>query len=141
MFFTPKELKIIHDKVQVLKSTDEMSMLIYLLLKTNLKVCDLLGWFNHNVPKRTLYLDTNDLHILEDYESIPTLFPKKHQTYLLQWKAACVKWIGKTHVTFEMIRKSKQPLKKKEKISKKLKFSDFSAYDIKNDELEANEPK
>lgn len=104
MKFTAKELEIIYEKAQVRKTVSELCLLVYLLMTTRLKVHDLLGWFNRNRGRRRNYLQ--DPTILEEYELIPVLFPKKHQTYLLQWKKACQMWIGRRDVTFEMLRKA-----------------------------------
>lgn len=98
-----KELKQIYSKVRFRKTTDEMSMLVYLIMFTGLKVSDLLGWFNLNLVKRRNFLKS--FNILEDYESAQILFTKKHKTYLLQWKKACKMWIGKENATFEWLRK------------------------------------
>lgn len=104
MQFSPKDLKIIYDKVRFRKTTEELSMLIYIMMFTNLKVSDLLGWFNEDLGKRRQYL--KKLHILEDYESSRKLFTKKHQTYLINWKKAVKLWIGKKNATFEAFRQS-----------------------------------
>lgn len=102
--FTLEELIIIYHKVRFRKTIDELCLLVYLLMTTNLKMCDLLGWFNYNLNKRRKIL--HDPKILEEYELIKIPFPKKHQTYLLQWKKACRSWIGKENVTFEKLRRS-----------------------------------
>lgn len=78
---------------------------------TDLKVSDLLGWFNKDSGKRKQYLKC--LNILEDYESCNRLFTKKHQTYLIKWKRLCKQWIDKENVTFEILRKSCKRAKKK----------------------------
>lgn len=102
--FTLTELKIIYNRARCRKTVDELCLIIYMLMTTNLKMRDLLGWFNRDIMKRRKTLQ--DLKILEEYELIRILFPKKHQTYLLQWKKACQSWIGKKDVTFELLRKS-----------------------------------
>lgn len=102
--FTLNELQIIYDRARCRKTIDELCLIIYMLMTTTLKMQDLLGWFNRDRIKRRKYLQ--DLKILEEYELIRILFPKKHQTYLLQWKKACHSWIGKKNVTFEMLRRS-----------------------------------
>lgn len=104
MQFSLKDLKIIYDKVRFRKTTEELSMLIYIMMFTNLKVSDLLGWFNEDLGKRRQYL--KNLNILEDYESSRKLFTKKHQTYLINWKRAVELWIGKKNATFEAFRQS-----------------------------------
>lgn len=91
------------------KTTSEVCLLVYMLMTTNLKIRDLLGWFNHNRSKRQRVLE--DPQILEEYELSRVLFPKTHQTYLLQWKRACELWIGKRNVTFEMLRRSCKDIK------------------------------
>lgn len=102
--FTLKELQVIYNRARCRKTVDELCLIIYMLMTTNLKMRDLLGWFNKDRLKRRQCLV--DLKILEEYELIPILFPKKHQTYLLQWKKVCESWIGKKNVTFEMLRKA-----------------------------------
>lgn len=103
--FTLEELIIIYDRVRFRKTIDELCLIVYLLMTTNLKMRDLLGWFNYNLNKRRKFLQ--DPQVLEEYELVRILFPKKHQTYLLQWKRACRCWIGKEkNVTFERLRNS-----------------------------------
>lgn len=102
--FTVEELNIIYDKVKFRKTVDELCLIVYLLMTTNLKMCDILGWFNYNMNKRRKILQ--DPSILEEYELVRILFPKKHQTYLLQWKKVCRSWIGKENATFERLRRS-----------------------------------
>lgn len=103
--FSTNELKIIYERVRFRKTTDELSMLIYVIMFTGLKVSDILGWFNNDLGKRRKVL--KQLNILEEYESVVKLFTKKHQTYLLQWKKACESWIGrKLNATFEALRQS-----------------------------------
>lgn len=109
MHFTPRDLKTIYDKVRFRKTTEELSMLIYIMMFTNLKVSDILGWFNENLGKRREYL--KNLNILEDYESSRKLFTKKHQTYLIKWKKLVEAWIGKRNATFESFRRSCQNAK------------------------------
>lgn len=106
------------------KLTDEMCMLVYLLMKTKLKVCDVLGWFNKNVRKRKEFLRKFNIS-LEDYEYVPYLFPKTHQTYLLQWKTACLSWIGKYDVTFEMLKRTKKYFLSNEKNCKPVELNDM----------------
>lgn len=106
MFLTLEELKIIYEHARVRKTMNELCLLIYMLMTTRLKMRDLLGWFNRDRVKRRNYL--GDVKVLQEYELVRILFPKKHQTYLLQWKRACKAWIGKRNVTFEMLRKSCQ---------------------------------
>lgn len=107
--FTLKELQIIYERARCRKTVDEMCLLVYMMMTTTLKMCDLLGWFNRDRMKRRKCLQ--DLKILEEYELIRILFPKKHQTYLLQWKKACHLWIGRKDVTFEMLRRSCKQVK------------------------------
>lgn len=104
MQFSLRDLKIIYDKVRFRKTTEELSMLVYIMMFTDLKVSDLLGWFNEDLGKRREYL--KDLNILEDYESLRKLFTKKHQTYLIKWKRVVERWIGKKNATFEAFRLS-----------------------------------
>lgn len=101
---TAEELKVIYDRVRLRKTTNELCLLVYLLMTTRLKVRDLLGWFNGDMAERRRFL--RDTKMLEEYELVRVLFPKKHQTYLLQWKKVCQSWTGKENVTFEMLRKS-----------------------------------
>lgn len=101
---TPRELKTIYDRAHFRRKVNELCLLITLLMVTSLKMCDLLGWFNRNRNLRLRYL--KDTKILEEYERVTILFPKKHQTYLFQWKKAAQRWIGKKSVTFELLRKS-----------------------------------
>lgn len=103
--FTPEQLQTIRSRVEKWKETDEMALLIYLLVETPLKVGDLLGWFNTNVEKRKEYLkDKPDL--LGEFLSVPKLFPKTHQAYLKQWKRVCSQWFGIQEATFEMVRRA-----------------------------------
>ena len=111
MQFSPKELKKIYDKVRFRRTTEEMSMLVYIIMFTNLKMVDLLGWFNNDIGKRRKCL--KNLHILEDYEWCKRLFTKKHQTYLINWKKACKIWLGKKNITFEDFRQSCKEAKTK----------------------------
>lgn len=74
------------------------------MMFTDLKVSDILGWFNQDLGKRRKCL--KDLNILEDYESLKKLFTKKHQTYLIGWKRVVESWIGKKNATFESFRHS-----------------------------------
>lgn len=99
---TREELQVIYNKVRFKTTVSELCLLIYLLMTTGLKMRDLLGWFNRDVSIRSKYL--KDLKILQEYELVPTLFSRKHQTYLLQLKRACLMWIGRKNVTFEMLR-------------------------------------
>lgn len=102
--FTLDQLQIIHSRVEKWKETNEMALLIFLLINTRLKVGDLLGWFNTNPEKRKEYLkDKPDW--LGSYISVPTLFPKTHQAYLKQWKRVCSQWFGIHEATFEMVRR------------------------------------
>lgn len=100
---TVKELRKIYLKVCFRTTVSELCLLVYMLMTTRLKMCDLLGWFNQDIGQRRKYL--RDLNVLAEYELVPKLFTRKHQTYLLQWKKACESWIGK-RVTFELLRKS-----------------------------------
>ena len=100
---TSEELKIIYDHAYLRRKIDELCLLVTLIIVTRLKMRDLLGWFNRNRNQRIHYLQ--NMEILEEYERVAILFPKKHQTYLIQLKKATRNWIGKT-VTFEQIRKS-----------------------------------
>lgn len=102
--FTPDELQKIRQQVSKLKNTDEMSLLVYLLMETRLKVNDLLGWFNTDPGKRRDYLKTLPQY-LEDYANVPLLFPKTHHAYLIQWKRACKSWLGREGCTFEMLKR------------------------------------
>jgi hypothetical protein len=104
--FTDDEFKIIRKNVEIRKSTDELCMLIYLLLETKLKVSQALGWFNHNLGKRRKFLKDYRTILLEDYKDVPRLFTKTRQAYLTQWKRLCLKWLGKKNVTFEMLKRT-----------------------------------
>lgn len=87
-------------------------MLVFLLMETHLKMSDLLGWFNENRVKRREFLQREKkMYILEDYERVPKLFWKKHQTYLLKWQILCNKWLGIDKATFEMLKRSLKNLK------------------------------
>ena len=108
---TLEELKTIYDHAYFRRKENELSLLITLLMSTPLKMCDLLGWFNHNRNRRLCFL--RNTKILEEYERVVILFPKKHQTYLLQWKKTAKNWIGKKSVTFELLRKSCKIARKK----------------------------
>lgn len=99
-----RELKAIYWRARLRRTTSELCLLVYLLMTTELKMRDLLGWFNEDMARRRKCL--RDLEILQEYELIRVLFPKKHQTYLLQWKKACGSWIGRRNVTFEKLRRS-----------------------------------
>ncbi|GFR14414.1 uncharacterized protein TNCT_422171 [Trichonephila clavata] len=54
--FTPEQIKTIQTRVEKLKDTEEMALLVFLLLKTKLKMSDLLSWFNKDPVKRQNYL-------------------------------------------------------------------------------------
>ncbi|GBL71885.1 hypothetical protein AVEN_228812-1 [Araneus ventricosus] len=102
--FTPEQLQTIQSRVEKWKETDEMALLIFLLIKTRLKMKELLGWFNTDPEKRKEYLkDKPDW--LGGYISAPKLFPKTHQAYLKQWKRVCSQWFGIHEATFEMVRR------------------------------------
>ncbi|GIY77304.1 uncharacterized protein CDAR_422811 [Caerostris darwini] len=103
--FTTEQLEFISQKVSTLKNTDEMSLLVYLILKTKLKIKDLLGWFNTDLDKRRVYLQEHNTSLLEDYTSVPKLFPKTHHAYLLQWKQACKLWLNVEGASFEMLKR------------------------------------
>lgn len=101
---TADQMKTIRQRVSVRKNTDEMSLLIYLWIETRLTMRDLLGWFNNDPGKRRLYLNNRE-ELLEDFANVPKLFPKTHQTYLMQWKRSCRSWVGVEGATFEMLRR------------------------------------
>jgi hypothetical protein len=102
--FTKEQLEIIFDKVQKRRETNELSMLVYLLLNTNLKMNELLGWFNRDQVKRKTYIKGREA-LLIDYVLVPLLFPKTHHAYLIQWKRACRDWVGENNATFEMLKR------------------------------------
>ncbi len=102
--FTLEELQEIRKRVTEYKTTDEMSLLVYLLMETGLKVNNVLGWFNRDPGRRRAYLKTQPQY-LEDYTNVPVLFPKTHHAYLIQWKRACKSWFGKDGCTFEMLKR------------------------------------
>lgn len=111
--FTPKHIETIRLRVTTWKNTDEMALLVFLLLETKLKTKDILGWFNKDREKRRLYLKEKD-ELLAELGSVPLLFPKTHQAYLNQWKVVCKKWFGIQGATFEMLRRSIKANAKKE---------------------------
>ncbi|GFT26030.1 uncharacterized protein NPIL_17021 [Nephila pilipes] len=104
--FTPEQLETIQNRVEKWKDTDEMALLVFLMLKTKLKMSDLLGWFNTDPVKRQNYLKEHSDY-LADYVFVPVLFPKTHQAYLNQWKRVCSNWFGIQQATFEMLRRSR----------------------------------
>ncbi|GFQ86759.1 uncharacterized protein TNCT_228651 [Trichonephila clavata] len=103
--FTPEQIKTIQTRVEKLKDTEEMALLVFLLLKTKLKMSDLLSWFNKDPVKRQNYLKEH-ADWLADYGSVPVLFPKTHQAYLNQWKRLCSHLFGIHQATFEMLKRS-----------------------------------
>lgn len=105
-YFSLTEMQILYNNAEKRKSTSEICMLVYLLLRTRLKISDLLGWFNHHLNERVSYLGKYP-ELLEDYIKVPRLFPKKHQTYLLQFKKICRKWIRVENASFQMLQRSK----------------------------------
>lgn len=105
--FTRWQMELIQNRVRRQSETEELSMLVYLLIKTRLKVSELLGWFNKDVKRRIEYLEqTNESLSLLEYLHVPILFPKTHQAYLSQWKRYCQKWIGVNDATFEMLKRN-----------------------------------
>ncbi|GFQ80233.1 uncharacterized protein TNCT_549681 [Trichonephila clavata] len=105
--FTLDQMQTIHTRVEKLKDTEEMALLVFLLLKTKLKMSDLLSWFNTDPKKRQDYLKEH-AEWLEDYASVPVLFPKTHQAYLNQWKRLCSNLFGVHQATFEMLKRSQK---------------------------------
>jgi hypothetical protein len=105
--FTPNQLETILKHVTIRWQTEELSLLVYLLITTSLGVSDLLGWFNRDVEKRIDYVERQETINLQEFAYVPVLFPKTHQTYLTRWKRACRQWIGIGNVTFEMLKRSK----------------------------------
>ncbi|GFT05739.1 uncharacterized protein TNCV_4670361 [Trichonephila clavipes] len=104
--FTPEQMETIQTRVEKLKDTEEMALLVFLLLKTKLKMSDLLSWFNTDPVKRQDYLKEHT-DWMADYVSAPVLFPKTHQAYLNQWKRLCSHLFGIHQATFEMLKRSK----------------------------------
>ncbi|GBN19703.1 hypothetical protein AVEN_261786-1 [Araneus ventricosus] len=102
--FTHEQLETVRSRVEKWKDTDEMALLVFLLLETQLKVTDLLGWFNMDSEKRKEYLKDKP-ELLGEYLTAPVLFPKTHQAYLKQWKRVCNQWFGIREGTFEMVRR------------------------------------
>lgn len=115
--FTPEHIETIRLRVSTWRKTDEMALMVFLLLETKLKTKDLLGWFNRDREKRQLYLKGKD-EWLADFGSAPVLFPKTHQAYLNQWKVVCKKWFNIQGATFEMLRRSVKyhTIKQKEQV-------------------------
>lgn len=105
--FNSEQMKIIREKINKRKDTDEMSLVIFLMMETELGIKQLLGWFNNNPEKRQTYLKERDDGLMEEYAAVPKLFPKTHQAYLNQWKMKCYQWTGVPNATFEMIKRSK----------------------------------
>lgn len=103
--FTSENIETIRLRVSTWKETDEMALMVFLLLETKLKTKDILGWFNRDCEKRQLYLQGKNEWLVE-FGSAPVLFPKTHQAYLNQWKTVCKKWFGIHGATFEMLRRS-----------------------------------
>lgn len=104
--FTSEQVNIILERMKILKETDELALLVFLLMETNLKLQQILGWFNTDPVRRKEYL--KDGWLSSDYASAPKLFPKSHQAYLNQWKRICSQWFGIQEATFEMLKRSKK---------------------------------
>lgn len=97
-------MQIIHSRVDVWKETDEMALLVFLLLNSDLTIGDLLSWFNNNVKRRQAFLKQKTWYL--NCEMAPKLFPRTHQAYLNQWKRVVRQWFGIPGATFEMLRRS-----------------------------------
>lgn len=106
--FTTEHLQSTLSRVEILKETNEMALLVFLLLKTKLRVNELLGWFNLDPVARKKYLKTYhpEEDLLGGYESAPKLFTKTHQALLTQWQKKCRLWFPYQRATFEMLRRA-----------------------------------
>ncbi|KAG8175209.1 hypothetical protein JTE90_022632 [Oedothorax gibbosus] len=103
--FTLSQIHTIQSRVEKWKDTDEMALLVWLILYTKLKMRDLLGWFNNDPVLRCKFLQTHEMDDLMEYANAPRLLPKTHQAYLYQWKRVCNQWFGIQGATFEMLRR------------------------------------
>lgn len=110
--FTADQMHTIRGRVEKWKDTDEMALLVMLLLDTKLKMQELLGWFSNDPVLRVNYLEAHNMDGMMEYANAPRLFSKTHQTYLNQWKRVCNQWFGIRGATFEMLRRpsEKDPL-------------------------------
>lgn len=104
--FTTEQLELIQSRVEVWKETDEMALLVYVLLNTTLSIQEVLSWFNHNVERRQDVLRQKKWNW--SFATAPKLFPKTHQAYLSQWKRVVRQWFGIESATFEMLRRSRR---------------------------------
>ncbi|GFR29528.1 uncharacterized protein TNCT_229561 [Trichonephila clavata] len=113
--FTLEQIETIRSICQTSRETDEMCLLVWLLIETDLKPRHLLGWFNRNPDNRNDYLQGNIV--------LPggVLFTKRHHAYLSQFKRKCLKWIGTSNVSFEMLSRSVRNKMPGKKLSTKLK--------------------
>lgn len=102
--FSKEQIQVIQKKIEVWKETDEMALLVFVFMNTNLKLQDVLTWFNNNVAKRLLYV--NEKKWTGDFWYARNLFPKTHQAYLNQWRRVCKKWFGIQAATFEMLKRT-----------------------------------
>lgn len=103
--FSNDQMNTLRERVNQRKDTDEVCLLLFLLLETKLKMSELLGWFSKDSDRRKEYLKDKP-ELLSEYASAPKLFPKTHQAYLNRWKALCYHWFGVHSATFEMVRRS-----------------------------------
>lgn len=111
--FTKQQLNTILHFVECRKDREEMSLLVYLLLHTRLKVGEVLGWFNRDVDQRIEFLETLNIP-LSDFMRVPILFTKTHQAYLNRWKKTCKTSFGVENATFEMLKRKKVVVQKAE---------------------------
>jgi len=98
-------MQTIQSRVDVWKETDEMALLVFILLNTKLTIQDVLSWFNNNVKRRQEVFRQKKWCF--NYETVPKLFSKTHQAYLNQWKQVIKQWFGIEEATFEMLRRSR----------------------------------
>ncbi|GFY53331.1 uncharacterized protein TNIN_222321 [Trichonephila inaurata madagascariensis] len=112
---TLEQIETIRSVCQTSRETNEMCLLLWLLIETNLKPRHLLGWFNQNQTSRNDYLQGKIV--------LPggVLFSKRHHAYLSQFKRKCHKWIGTSNVSFEMLSRSVRNKMPAKKLSTRLK--------------------
>ncbi|GBO33062.1 hypothetical protein AVEN_34101-1 [Araneus ventricosus] len=99
--FTPNQMDEIRTICRVKSETDELCLFILLLLETNLRPRELLGWFNRDPEQRKQYL--KDKYFLP----MGPLFTKKHHAYLSRFKRTVEKWLRVKNASLEMLIRSK----------------------------------
>lgn len=100
-----------HDLYQYALTTRgavELSMLVVLFVTAkDLKLKNLLGWFNEDTGRRKMYLSKHPevADVMNEYSNSKKLFSKTHQCYLTQWRKLCASMGIVEDATFEMMRR------------------------------------